>query len=116
MDTATVTSPVQHFPATEATPVRSQSGRLGPRWLNQIKALLGTPSQRRLAQAALKVNAIRYWESEFSKLNDVELRQRGMQLRGRARGGESLERLLPEAFGLLPESQIFCRGRSLARS
>src|SRR5207302_6668006 len=40
-------------------------------------------------------------EQEFSRLNDVELRQRGLQLRGRARGGESLDRLLPEAFGLV---------------
>src|SRR5207302_7831122 len=40
-------------------------------------------------------------EQEFSRLNDVELRQRGLQLRGRARGGEALEKLLPPAFGLV---------------
>ena len=91
-----------HAPGTAATPARtSGKHRLGFRLSNHVKALFGTPSKRRLAQAALKINAIRHWESEFSKLNDVELRQRGMQLRGRARGGESLERLLPEAFGLV---------------
>jgi preprotein translocase subunit SecA len=63
--------------------------------------LLSTPSKRRLAQGALKIGRIRYWEKEFSKLNDVELRQQGLRLRGRARGGESTDRLLPEAFGLV---------------
>jgi preprotein translocase subunit SecA len=49
----------------------------------------------------LQINRIRHWEKEYTRLNDAELRQRGLQLRGRARGGESLERLLPEAFGLV---------------
>jgi preprotein translocase subunit SecA len=74
-------------------------GRLGPYWLNWLKALVGLPAQRRLAQAALKIDQIRHWEAEFSKLTDVELKQKGMNLRGRARGGEKLEKLLPEAYG-----------------
>jgi preprotein translocase subunit SecA len=49
----------------------------------------------------LYVDRIRYWENEYSRLNDAELKQRGLQLRGRARGGESLDKLLPEAFGLV---------------
>jgi preprotein translocase subunit SecA len=75
--------------------------RLGPRWLNYLRWLFGPPAQRRLAWAALHLNRIRYWENEYSALQDHELRQRGLQLRGRARGGESLDRLLPEAFGLV---------------
>jgi preprotein translocase subunit SecA len=66
-----------------------------------MKFVAGTPSQRRLARGALQVDRIRHWENEYDRLNDVELRQRGLQLRGRARGGESLDRLLPEAFGLV---------------
>src|SRR5262249_11006078 len=76
------------------------SDRLGPRWRNHLLALFGLPSQRRLAQAALQIDRIRHWESEFERLNDVQLKQAGLRLRGRARGGESLDRLLPEAFGL----------------
>ena len=89
-------------PGTSAVPVR-QSGynRLGSRLSNQVTALLGTPSRRRLAQAALFVDRIRYWENQYSKLNDAELKQRGLQLRGRARGGDKLDQLLPEAFGLV---------------
>jgi preprotein translocase subunit SecA len=93
------TTPV--VPQTDNDTVRRPPRRLGPRLLNYFKALFGTPSQRRLGRAALKVNRIRYWESEFDRLSDPELRQRGQRLVGRARGGESLDRLLPEAYGLV---------------
>jgi len=73
--------------------------RLGSRWGNALKALLGPPAQRRLARAALQVDRIRHWEKEYSRLSDAELKQCGQQFRGRARGGEALDRLLPQAFG-----------------
>ncbi len=75
--------------------------RLGMRWLNHVRALFGTPARRRLAQAALLVPRIRYHEAEFSKLSDEEVRQKGLHLRGRARGGEPLDHLLPEVYGLV---------------
>ena len=74
---------------------------MGPRWYNVLKAIVGTPSQRRLARAALQIDKVRHWEKEYERLSDVELKQIGLRLRGRARGGESLDRLLPEAFGLV---------------
>jgi preprotein translocase subunit SecA len=77
------------------------TNRFGPRWLNHAKALFGPPASRRLAHAALQVRAIRHWEKEFSKLADAEILKRGAQLRGRARGGESLDQMLPEVFGLV---------------
>jgi preprotein translocase subunit SecA len=73
-------------------------GRLGNRWVNRFYLLFGSPSERRLARAALCVDQIRYWESEFDKLNDAELLKLGLRLKGRARGGESLDKLAPEAF------------------
>src|SRR5437868_11025380 len=75
------------------------TNRLGGRPQNHVRALLWTPSRRRLAQAALQIDEIRHWEREFSALSDADLHKRGLQLRGRARGGETLDRLLPEAFG-----------------
>jgi preprotein translocase subunit SecA len=74
-------------------------GRLGPRWRNALVALLGLPWQRRLARAALQIDRIRYWEAELGSLSDPDLRRFGLRLAGRARGGEALGRLLPEAFG-----------------
>ncbi|MCX7701015.1 MAG: preprotein translocase subunit SecA, partial [Gemmataceae bacterium] len=75
--------------------------RLGPKWLNRIRLLFGTPAQRRLARAALAIDAIRHWEAELSKLNDRDLLLRAKKLRGRARGGTRLDDLLPEAFGMV---------------
>jgi preprotein translocase subunit SecA len=75
--------------------------RFGPRCFNYMRAFFGTPSQRRLGRAALMINPIRHWETEFSRMSDAELKQYGLRLRGRARGGESLDRVLPEAYGLV---------------
>jgi len=77
------------------------TSRFGPRWYNYLRALFGSPAQRRLGYAALQIGKIRYWEAEFSRLNEEEIRKRGQQFRGRARGGESLDRLLPEVYGLV---------------
>jgi preprotein translocase subunit SecA len=73
---------------------------LGPLWQNYLKAALGLPWQRRLGRAAVLVPRVRYWEKQFDRLTDVDLRTTSQRLRGRARGGESLDRLLPETFGL----------------
>lgn len=98
LSTAAVTSPEA---LSKPFPGRGATGRAGSRGLNEAKRWLGLPWQRRLAKAALLVEPIRYWEGEFGRLSDDELRTRGLQLRGRARGGESLDKLLPEAFGLV---------------
>jgi preprotein translocase subunit SecA len=92
-----------HLPGLEVTPAvdRNVRGRFGPRLFNYVRALFGWPSQRRLGRAALRIDPIRYWENEFSRLSDADLKLRGMQMRGRARGGESLDRLLPEVYGLV---------------
>lgn len=80
---------------------QSVSGRLGGYLSNRFKAWFGTPWDRRLARAALMVPAIRAREREYSKLNETELKQVAARLRGRARGGENLDRMLAEAFGLV---------------
>jgi preprotein translocase subunit SecA len=78
---------------------RAPDRRLRPRWYHYVQALFGLPSQRRLARAVLHIDHIRHWESELARLPDPELRQYGQRLAGRARGGEALDRLLPEVFG-----------------
>lgn len=75
--------------------------RLGPRWWNALLSLVGLPWQRRLAWAALQIPAIRHFEAQFDTLTEDELKTAGLKLRGRARGGTPLEKLLPEAFGLV---------------
>lgn len=76
-------------------------GRLGSRPYNWFRSLFGTPSQRRLGRAGLEIPRIRYWEKEQSRLSDAELKQAAQRYKGRARGGESLDKMLPEVFGLV---------------
>lgn len=76
-------------------------GRLGARSRNHIAAWIGLPWQRRLAQAALEIAPIRSRQIEWSNASDADLQSLARQLRSRARGGESLDRLAPEAFALV---------------
>lgn len=75
--------------------------RLGSDARNWFYRLFGSAAERRLARAALLVDAIRAREAEFDRLADGELKSVSRRLRGRARGGEKLDALLPEAFGLV---------------
>jgi preprotein translocase subunit SecA len=98
----TLTHPAEAAVAEPAMPRSIENNnRLGFRPLNYLKALIGLPWQRRLAYAALQVPRIRQWERQFDQLSDAELKIAGQRLRGRGRGGESLDKLLPEAFGLV---------------
>src|SRR6185312_7046037 len=81
-------------------PIENVAGRLGPWPSNIMVARAGLPWKRRLSRAALYIPQIRYWESQFLKSNDAELLEVSQKLRGKARGKFSLEKLLPEAFGL----------------
>jgi preprotein translocase subunit SecA len=70
----------------------------------RLTALAGGPTQRRLAQWALRVPQVAALEPELTGLADDQLRKRSLALRYRARTGEPLERLLPEAYGLVREA------------
>ncbi|HZY90822.1 MAG TPA: helicase-related protein [Gemmataceae bacterium] len=96
-----MSAPAETPPQTTPARPPAPRNRLGPRWLNHVKALVGLPWQRRLARAALVVPHVRHWERQFDGLSDAELKTAGLRLRGRGRGGEGLDKLLPEAFGLV---------------
>jgi preprotein translocase subunit SecA len=85
----------------EPAPVASPGNRLGSHVKNVVLSWVGLPWQRRLAWAATQVPSIRGWERQYETMSDDELRVVGARLKGRARGGEELDRLLPEAFGLV---------------
>ena len=50
------------------------------------------------------VKRIRSCESELAKLDEQQLRKQSLALRYRAKSGESLDRLLPDAFALIVEA------------
>src|SRR6476619_1855941 len=81
-------------------PIENVPGRLGSYGLNLIRARVERPWKRRLAKAALAIPEIRRCEDRYLTFNDEDLRKESMRLRGRARGGATLDSLIPEAFGL----------------
>ncbi|MGL4554575.1 MAG: helicase-related protein, partial [Gemmataceae bacterium] len=98
---ATVTPAAPTHPPAYVKPPAPRD-RLGPQWLNVIRAYAGVlPWQRRLAWGALQIPQIRAWEDKYRAVTTEEMRLAGLRLRGRARGGESLDKILPEAFGLV---------------
>jgi len=58
---------------------------------------------RQFKSYAKRVDRINQWEPELELLEDAELLEQADALRERARGGESLEDLLPETFALVRE-------------
>ncbi len=74
--------------------------RLGLSIVHQLQQFFGTKAKRRFSKAALQIAHIRHWEDSFKDLSEADIKSTSMKLRGRARGGESLDKLLPEAFGL----------------
>src|SRR5262249_17506329 len=98
---AATTAALTHTTAPVYVKPPAPKNRLGSRWYNRLLALVGLPWQRRLAWGALQVPRVRELESKYDALTVEELKTAGLKLRGRARGGESLDRLLPEAFALV---------------
>jgi preprotein translocase subunit SecA len=66
----------------------------------RLQRLLGGPVARRLARWALLVPKIERWENEAAEVAPDQLRKQSLSLRYRAKSGEPLDRLLPEAFAL----------------
>ena len=49
----------------------------------------------------MQIDRIRYWEGEYTKLSDADLKVKVTISAAVLKGGESLNALLPEAFGLV---------------
>ncbi|MEM8865356.1 MAG: preprotein translocase subunit SecA [Planctomycetota bacterium] len=70
----------------------------------QLQAIAGGPVRRRLSQWAGYIPLIADRAEPLEKLSDYDLRKESLSLRYRARSGESLDRLLVEAFALVREA------------
>ncbi|QGJ72163.1 Preprotein translocase subunit SecA [Planctomycetales bacterium 10988] len=71
---------------------------------NRVVSWVGGPSSRRLARYRLLLKQVHSFDKELQDLKDGELRRRSLSLRYRAKCGESLDKLLPEAFALVREA------------
>lgn len=72
--------------------------------LRKVKQVAGGPTGRLLARWAGFVPQIAALEPRLQELNEYDLRKESLSLRYRARSGESLDRLLVEAFALVREA------------
>src|SRR5437764_14705979 len=66
----------------------------------RLQRLLGGPAGRQIARWALFLPKIEAHERQLAELDDDQLRKESLALRYRAKSGESLDRLIPEAFAL----------------
>ena len=101
MSAAEASLPAEHV-AHPIRPIANVPGRLGLWPLNVVRARIAMPWKRPLREGRpARAPKVRYWEKQFLSLTDEEMLDKSMELRGRARGKWDLDRLLPEAFGLV---------------
>ncbi len=73
--------------------------------LNRIVKLFGgDPQKRAIAEYSGLVDEINALENELEALSDRALRGKTEEFRRRLAHGESLEKILPEAFGIVREA------------
>src|SRR6185312_2530046 len=68
-----------------------------------LTSLFGSRNERVLRQLSRSVTRINALEPEFEKLSDEALRGKTEEFKQRVAGGESLDKLLPEAFAVVRE-------------
>jgi preprotein translocase subunit SecA len=69
-------------------------------------SLVGGPIGRRLAKWGKVLEQIAAFEPELQKDSDRDLKKRSLSLRYRAKAGEPLAKLLPEAYALVREAGV----------
>src|SRR5690348_17790685 len=68
-----------------------------------LTSLFGSRNERVLRQLSRTVSRINALESEYEKLDDDGLRGKTLEFKQRVAAGESLDKLLPEAFAVVRE-------------
>ena len=71
---------------------------------NALKKIFGTRNDRELKRMGKVVKQINALEEGLQALSDDELKAKTQAFRDRVAGGESLDKLLPEAFAVVREA------------
>lgn len=66
-----------------------------------LKNLFGTSQERILKRLRRIVQEVNVWDEKFKALSDEALRQKTEEFKQRFKEGESLDQLLPEAYGVV---------------
>ncbi|MGH8118423.1 MAG: hypothetical protein ACREPJ_14180, partial [Rhodanobacteraceae bacterium] len=71
---------------------------------NFLTNVFGSRNERVLKQLSRVVARINALEPDMQKLDDVALRDKTAEFKQRVAGGESLDKILPEAFAVVREA------------
>ena len=80
------------------------ASRLGPSWLNRVQQLAGPTHAGRLGRYSVIVERVNALEAGFEACTPDELKSKAHALQLKARQGDSLNSLLPEAYALVREA------------
>jgi len=72
----------------------------------RVTSLVGGPAKWRLARWGAVLDRVSALEPTLQEESDQQLRKRSLSLRYRAKSGEKLDRLLPEAYALVREAAV----------
>lgn len=78
-----------------------------------IKRLFGSAQDRQLRKFFAQVKSVNEWDEKYTALSDEQVKQKTQEFRNRLNNGESLDQLLPEAFGLVKNACRRIRGTEI---
>jgi len=79
--------------------------------LNILKKIFKTSNERKLNEIQPLVQKINSLEQEIKKLSDQELKDKTQEFKTRIKNGESLNKILPEAFACVREASVRTTGQ-----
>ena len=71
-----------------------------------LKKIFGSRNDRLVRQMLKRVKKINQLEESFQALSDDELKAKTVEFRNRLDGGETLDKILPEAFAAVREASV----------
>jgi preprotein translocase subunit SecA len=80
------------------------ASRLGPKWFNHVQSVAVTTHAGRLGRFAAIAHQVNALEATLEGETDDQLKARSQALKLRARQGDSLNPMIPEAFALVREA------------
>src|ERR1700727_1902763 len=66
-----------------------------------LKKIFGTAQDRQIKKYAQTVKLINEWDAKLQSLSDEEFKGKTQEFRQRCQKGETLDQLLPEAYGVV---------------
>ncbi len=66
-----------------------------------LRRLFGSAQDRQVRKYSKIVTQVNHWDEQYKSLSDDQLKAKTLEFRERLNQGESLDNLLPEAYGAI---------------